>query len=163
MIEKKKFWKIVPNCEQLDDWYESIKMENNFSLNTWKINSQEDLLFFFLQSWGFVAIYVIYQSYLLYFVSTDFPTFHYFHFFKITFHSIIQLHFKHETYSKCSCIFFFITHCKYREKNKLIKNNFFLFWQGYLGKGGMVISEIIYSTGKCALYVCLCWRHLNGA
>lgn len=92
-----------------------------------------------------------------------FPNFSLFSFFKITFHSIIQLHFKHETYSKCSCIFFFITHCKYREKNKLIKNNFFLFWQGYLGKGGMVISEIIYSTGKCALYVCLCWRHLNGA
>lgn len=114
--KKKNFWKIVPNCEQLDDWYESIKMENNFSLNTWKINSQEDLLFFFFAKLGICCNICYISKLFVIFCFNWFPNFSLFSFLKITFHSIIQLHFKHETYSKCSCIFFFITHCKYREK-----------------------------------------------
>lgn len=120
-------------------------------------------IFFFLQSWGFVAIYVIYQSYLLYFVSTDFPTFHYFHFLKLHFIQSFSFILSMRHIQNVLAYFFLLPIVNIGKKNKLIKNNFFLFWQGYLGKGGMVISEIIYSTGKCALYVCLCWRHLNGA
>lgn len=76
--------------------------------------------------------------------------------YKNTFHSIIQLHLSIRHIQNVLA-FFLLPIVNIGEKNKLTKNNFFLFWQGYLGKGGDVLNKWDYYTPLVnVLSVCAC-------